>query len=519
MDEFRDSPPDPGNWGPADGRDELYRPPPTDSNEQPWGDPRFEESEPDESAHAESEPETTGSDQSPQPSGADAVASALREQLDGVVADSRAISAAEASRMRGIYGMLQDALAHPGVFIPMRDGATQADLDAEAEGWVRSSLAQEIGAAIGVTKGHAQGLLNDAELLCEKLSSTFGALEAGEITRQHVDAMLRQAVSLDAGEAAAFEAEALPKAMVQSATQFARAAVKIREGLFPETITERRTEAVKQRRVECYGTQDGMAVLSLYGPVEVVQSLVNAATRTARALKTAGDDRTLAQIEADAVTDALMKGFTTDGPKPGVGASGVGADRLGGIRPTVHVTVPVMTLLGHSNEPGQLDGYGPIAPDIARELAARAPSFTRLLTHPETGAVLSVGRDSYAVPADLKRTVRLRDETCTGIGCDRPATICDLDHIEQWQHGGETKLSNLQPGCEQHHMLRHHTMWQVHTDGDRIEWVSPLGITYQVPRTSNVQFLKTGAEDKATVSGEAAADDDQREALPEEPLF
>ncbi|PFG30373.1 HNH endonuclease signature motif containing protein [Paramicrobacterium agarici] len=421
--------------------------------------------------------------------------------------------------MRGIYGMLQEALEHPGVFIPVPAGTSRADLDAEAEGWVRSSLAQEIGAAIGVTKGHAQGLLNDAEFLCEKLSSTFGALEAGEITRQHVDAMLRQAVSLDPEEAAAFETKALPKARQQSATQFARAAIKIREGLFPETISERRCEAVKQRRVECYGTQDGMGALTLHGPVEVVQSFLNAATRTARALKAAGDDRTLAQIEADAVTDALMKGFTTDGPKPGVGASGVGADRLGGIRPTVHVTVPVMTLLGHSDEPGQLDGYGPIAPDIARELAARAPSFTRLLTHPETGAVLSVGRDSYAVPADLKRTVRLRDETCTGIGCDRPATICDLDHIEQWQHGGETKLSNLQPGCEQHHMLRHHTMWQVHTDGDRIEWISPLGIAYQVPRTSNVQFLKTGAEDKATVSGEAAADDDQREALPEEPLF
>ncbi|TQO21756.1 uncharacterized protein DUF222 [Paramicrobacterium agarici] len=424
--------------------------------------------------------------------------------------------------MRGIYRMLQDALAHPGVFIPMRDVATRAGLDGEAEGWVRSSLAQEIGAAIGVTKGNAQGLLNDAELLCESLPGTFGALAAGQITRQHADAMLRQAVSLDPEQAAAFETEALPKARVQSATQFGRAAIKIREGLFPETISERRTEAVKQRRVECYGTHDGMGALTLHGPIEVVQSMVNAARRTARALKAAGDDRTLAQIEADTIVDALLKGFTTvDGSKPGVGASGVGADRLGGIRPTVHVTVPVMTLLGHSDEPAQLDGYGPIAPDIARELAARAPSFTRLLTHPETGAVLSVGRDSYAVPADLKRAVRLRDETCTGIGCDRPATICDLDHIEQWQHGGETSLSNLQPGCEQHHMLRHHTMWQVHTDGDQIEWVSPLGIAYRVPRTSNVQFLETTneAEAEAGVEDANAADNDEREALVEEPLF
>lgn len=77
-------------------------------------------------------------------------------------------------------------------------------------------------------------------------------------------------------------------------------------------------------------------VLAVHAPIEIVQSLHNAARLTARALKAAGDDRTLAQIETDTILDALMIGFTTDtNQKPGEGAAGFGADRLGGIRPTV----------------------------------------------------------------------------------------------------------------------------------------------------------------------------------------
>lgn len=439
---------------------------------------------------------------SPDADGAEDASAAdmLRSRLAGVVDDSQLIAAAEASRLRGVYAMLQDALAHPGIFAVLPADSTPATLSGETEGWVRSSLAQEIGAAIGVTKNHAAGLVQDAEILCEDLPATLDALEDGQITRQHTQTMIRQAITLDGDAIAVFEQTALPKAIGQSPTQFSRAVVSIREGLFPETITQRRTDAVKNRRVDCYPAQDGMGTLTVHAPIEIVQSLHNAARHTARALKAAGDDRALAQIETDTLIDAIMTGFTTDAAhKPGVGPSGVGADRLGGIRPTVHVTVPVMTLLGKSDEPAHLDGYGPIGPETARALAAQAPSFTRLLTHPETGAVLSVGRDSYAVPADLKRAVQLRDETCIGIGCDRPATSCDLDHRHEWQNGGETSYVNLQSVCEQHHMIRHHTQWQAYlADNGHIQWISPLGYAYRVPRTSNVQFVHVNTTSDTT---------------------
>jgi hypothetical protein len=181
--------------------------------------------------------------------------------------------------------------------------------------------------------------------------------------------------------------------------------------------------------------------------------------------------RTLAQARADAFRDLLIDGEPAlEGPH--------------GIRPTVYVTVPAMTLLGRSDKPATLDGYGPIDAETARELAAHAPSFIRLLTHPETGAVLSVGKDSYRVPHDLKNWLRLRDSTCRFPGCSRTAFQCDLDHTDDWAFGGETRHDNLAHLCRSHHRLKHNSGWRVqhnHSGNEppgALTWISPSGHEY-----------------------------------------
>jgi hypothetical protein len=184
--------------------------------------------------------------------------------------------------------------------------------------------------------------------------------------------------------------------------------------------------------------------------------------------------RTISQICADAIGDLLADGVTP---------AGTG----GGIRGSVMVTVPVLTAMGASDEPGILEGYGPIPPDMAREIAAGAPSFTRLLTHPETGAVLSVGSKQYTVPADLRRALRLRDGTCRFPGCNRPATRSDIDHTTAWNEGGPTDLNNLAHLCRPHHRLKHQTLWAVEQEpGGVLVWTSPAG---QVHRTYPESYL------------------------------
>ncbi len=137
---------------------------------------------------------------------------------------------------------------------------------------------------------------------------------------------------------------------------------------------------------------------------------------------------------------------------------------------------PVLTLLGHTDQPAELDGYGPIDADTARRLAAHAPSFRRILTHPETGAYLSYGRTSYRVPADLAGYLRIRDGGCRFPGCTRTAVRTDIDHTTDWQSGGHTRHDNLAHLCRKHHRLKHHTPWSMtQQPGGEIRWTSPAG--------------------------------------------
>jgi hypothetical protein len=190
-------------------------------------------------------------------------------------------------------------------------------------------------------------------------------------------------------------------------------------------------------------------------------------------------------VDADADADAdARQAATRDGAR-GTDV-GRGSSRppvpgwVRGIKPEVVIAVPVLSLLGHSDEPAELEGFGPIDLETARQLCAQAPSFLRVLTHPDTGAVLSVGRDRYRIPADLKRAVRLRDGTCRFPGCQRRARRCDVDHSLSWEDGGATELCNLACLCRKHHRLKHEMGWEIAQEpGGVLRWRSALGFEYR----------------------------------------
>ena len=222
-----------------------------------------------------------------------------------------------------------------------------------------------------------------------------------------------------------------------------------------------------------------MAWLTAHLPAEQAIGAYRRITEIAIGLAAADDARTLTQRRADVLADLL-----TDAVVPG---SAVGT----GVRATVLVTVPVLTLLDRTGTASQpvtvLEGYGPISDDVARRLAAHAPSFVRLLTHPETGTVLSVGRDRYAVPRDLKLWLRVRDETCRFPGCGRSAAHADIDHTVDWQHEGATRHDNLAHLCEAHHRLKHQTAWQVsQAGGGARDWRAPSGRRYRTEPATQI---------------------------------
>ncbi|TDD65637.1 HNH endonuclease [Jiangella aurantiaca] len=143
----------------------------------------------------------------------------------------------------------------------------------------------------------------------------------------------------------------------------------------------------------------------------------------------------------------------------------------------VQVTVPLTTLAGLSEEPGELAGYGPIPARVACELAA-AGVWQWLGTDPVNGAVLSHGRTRYTPTHDLIEHVLLRDRTCKAPGCALPATRCDLDHVRAYASGGATCAGNLTPLCRKHHLIKHHGPFMVdQPEPGTLRWTSPTGNT------------------------------------------
>jgi hypothetical protein len=148
----------------------------------------------------------------------------------------------------------------------------------------------------------------------------------------------------------------------------------------------------------------------------------------------------------------------------------------------VLVMVPVFSLLGLSEEPATLDGYGPIPPSMARRLVADgATSFLRVLVDSRDGAPLEIGRTSYRLTKPMRQWLRLRDAKCSFPNCNNHSLDNDADHLLAWADSGGTGVANLGQPCPKHHKLKHNSAWQpVGATRDAPPgWISPSGRSYK----------------------------------------
>ncbi|MDQ0734204.1 HNH endonuclease signature motif containing protein [Arthrobacter agilis] len=346
----------------------------------------------------------------------------------------------------------------------------------------------ETAALLKLSEGSAARLVSESLALTGELTDTLEALEAGEICPARTSVIVEQSRTLPDEAVHAFEAEILETAGDLNRPKLTARCRRVREKLHPESLTARRVKAASDRCVVFEPDRDGMAWLNAFLPAEQALALHTTVDAAARTLRSGDDPRTLPQLRADVLAGML---FSSGGTTDVAGASreschcGPGSEdsrtAMGAPSPSakIVVTVPVFSLMGITDEPAELEGYGPIPPDAARTLAAGATSWLRLLTHPFTGAVLGLDRTRYRPSEDLRTWVHLRDRTCSFYGCSRPASRCDLDHLIAWADAGSTGPDNLYPACRRHHMLKHQTDWTPRPGPDgALTWLSPGGRTY-----------------------------------------
>lgn len=346
---------------------------------------------------------------------------------------------------------------------------------------VLRGLRLELAAAMRTSEHDAGTMITRAEALVHRYPQALESLQTARITERHADVLVAGLDELEPELRERLQERVIAMAEQQPVGQFRRSLSAVVAQTRVVTMADRHEAALADRRVHVEAVADGMAWTHLYGPLVEAHAAFGRLTAMAKVISAHdGQTRTLDQIRADVMGDLLIEGTTGERP-----------DQGRGIRATVVVTVPALALLevddaavaARRNEPATVEGLGPIPIDRARELCGGDAVWMRVLTRPESGMVLSVGRTRYRPPPALRRLVTWRADRCMSPGCGMPASRCDVDHTIAWEEGGATGMENLAPLCRGHHMVKHHGGWtlrQIPGSGGTVEWMSPAGRRYVV---------------------------------------
>lgn len=434
-----------------------------------------------------------------------------------------------------------------------------------SEDTVIRDVAAEIAVALMLAAGTARTVVEDALVLAGDLPAVLEAMERGDLTWANARVVLKHwramievmpmgptdPLSQDpvGNDSACADAGTHPQSLLAvSPVEVWQSAQAVTEALVARSIEatpkqlddlghrlraklgrkadERAHAAARMHRaVWVTREEDGLAHLHALVDAAVARGIEDRLHRLSTAVEAQG--RTHSEVRADVLGDLLL-----DGELP----EGSGLPR--GVRGQVSVLVPVQHLMpvptasgsdtwpegcrerdvagdsgrGPGQErptpndaagPARLEGFGPIAAAQARELAATAPTWKRLLTDAGTGVVLQHGRETYTVPEGLRRTLRLRDETCRFPGCRRPAGSSDLDHTVAWEDGGLTDAANLAHLCRHHHRIKHQAdalgRWSVRQVQDALpgtlEWTSGTGIQRRTHPPGDLAWAAAVADD------------------------
>ncbi|NTY62987.1 HNH endonuclease signature motif containing protein [Mycolicibacterium sphagni] len=354
----------------------------------------------------------------------------------------------------------------------------------EREDWAVDTWAAvgaEVAAAQRVSLGKANSYMNYA-LAMLRLPAVAAVFEAGDIDFPlYKTIVFRTHLITDAEAMAGVDAELAAVVARWPSMSRRKLATEI-----DDVVIQRDPDAVRriqERGKDCdvtfWENSDGhvemTAVLSAADAELVKKRLTAMATSVCEA-----DPRTAGQRRSAAL-----------------GALGAGVDRLACTcghadcpapeKPTgsvvIHVVADQATLAGTAARPGYLLDTGElIPPELLAELkttARQRPLVVPIEVPPDP---------SYHPSRALADFVRARDLTCRAPGCDKPATVCDIDHTIPWPYGA-THAANLKCLCRDHHILKTFWGWtdEQLPDGTVI-WRLPGGDTYVTTPGSIVLF-------------------------------
>ena len=337
-----------------------------------------------------------------------------------------------------------------------------------------------------------------------------------------------------------------------------------------------REAALASRAMSVTVDENGTGAVTLLGSALQVTAVADRIDQAARRARSAGDERTLAQLRTDIGLTLMLHGTVL--PPGSASSSGSGdpqltltdtgvewtpelAQALSGMpAATLQVVVPVSALHGttpttpasqaptppdhgaeeaghverHQSEP--TDGATPaddplpvgqvlgahsafVSLDQIHDLAVLPGTvLERLLVDPADGRCVERSIDRYRPDAAMRTQILAADVTCRAPGCMVHAAACQLDHvIEHGTPGGVTAETNLAALHVGHHHPKTLKAWDSSLASNRdMTWTSLLGRLYRTRSHDYRQYatLLTDAVDRAYDSTLSDAQDAERRGGP-----
>jgi hypothetical protein len=417
--------------------------------------------------------------------------------------------------------------------------------------------ADELACELHVTPLSAAGQIRQATAVTTRLPRTFAALHAGRIHPVHVWIIEDETSILSPGDAARADEILAQLAPGMTFGELRYAAHKLVLSLDPEAARKRKEAGRRTADVRPFREPSGNAgMIARELPCDEVLASWQHIEQRALDLRAAGVPGTLEELRVRAYLDLLQEHDTRQhtanpadpsaespgGPQDGPGDPGTPEDSPSGPGPSgssrsasgagpglaalVNITVPLATVRGQSETPGEASGLGPLDGQDSRAVAAAAardPRTRWCLTalhpdgtaaahaclpgrHPPPG-LLTPGPDpprpaitwtpvtrgpcghphaetGYRPSRALRHLITARNTRCTAPGCRRAAARCDLDHTIAWDHGGLTCECDLAPLCRHHHRAKQADGWHLdQPEPGTLVWRVPSGRTYTTTPT------------------------------------
>ena len=334
----------------------------------------------------------------------------------------------------------------------------------------RRATRSEVALARRCSPGQADRHVGAARALVHELPGTMAALTAGEISEWRATIVVRETACLSPERRREADRRLAGGLRDLGDRALAAAAHRACVDLDPESVVERRRRAAASRHVSVRPAPDGMAWLSILGPlVDVVGAHV--------ALRAAEQARHVATGDPEA--DAAAAG---DERGRGAWMTDTALELLSGRAPGQAQPVEIglvmsegVLLPGTGSDAGGADevevpGHGALAGDLAREHVLRlldegddrdgetALWLRRLWTAPDGRDLVAVDSRRRLFAGRLRRLIELRDATCRVPWCDAP--VRQVDHVRPVARGGETSASNGMGVCQRHNLDKEAPGWR-----------------------------------------------------------